>query len=106
MDADYASRPGGRAGSSDWMKVRTGPYKRDPYGSVFIDNAVLGSTTRSDYFDKMFAEVGKLELLASHDKETLFQLLNLIQVYMRYHVNVDPIVYTLRDAAREAYDGQ
>lgn len=107
MDADYLSRPNGRSGDSDAMKVRVAPYKRDPYASMFLKYGVLGASTGAAEFDDMFRAASSLETVHSFDKLTLFQLMTILHVYCRYHDSDETDQLSdFKAVVREAYYGR
>ena len=89
MDADYLRRPGGRAGDDDVMKIKVSPYRRDPFGSLFIKHGLLGGTTQSVEFDAMFSELGDPCLLCQFDGHALRELQSVIEIYEAHHPDAD-----------------
>jgi hypothetical protein len=85
MDTDYLSRPGGRAGDSEDLKIVVSPYNRDPYDSLFIKYSVLGTSTNTTEFDDIFQRLATEETMCQFDQYTLRQLQFVIDVYARHH---------------------
>lgn len=85
MDYDYLTRPNGRAGDSEPLKIKTSPYKRDPYDSVFLRHAVLGDPTRAEEFDDIFVRIGAEDVVTQLDENTLHLLLDVIDIYTSRH---------------------
>lgn len=85
MDADYLSRPGGRAGDSDSLKIKVSPYVRDPYASMFIGYGILKNSTNTREFDGIFHGLATEAVLRQLDQITLGQLLSNIALYESKH---------------------
>ena len=85
MDADYLRRAGGRAGSNDTLLVRVGPYRRDPWESVFVRHCVLRRTTRTSEFDELFSRLAAPTVLQRLDRDGAQMLRFVIEVYRQRH---------------------
>ncbi len=85
MDTDYLSRPSGRAGDSENLKIVVSPYSRDPYDSLFIKYSVLGTSTKTSEFDDIFQQLAMEETMRQFDQYTLRQLRFVIDVYTQHH---------------------
>lgn len=89
MDHDYITRPGGRAGDSEQLKIKVSPYARDPYDSLFIKHAIKGETTTSPEFDDIFQKISGKEVLDSIDSLILMQLQEICDIYMANHPDLN-----------------
>ena len=107
MDADYLQRPSGRAGGSAHLKITVGPYPRDPYDSVFLTRAVVGTSTGTLEYDEMFAELGRATVLEQLDAVGLEQLRAVIEIYRNRHPETcDARIKQLDDACAELSRGE
>lgn len=89
MDLDYLTRSGGRAGDSEDLKVKVGPYSRDPFASLYVKHGILGARTHAVEFDDIFAQASAPETIEQLDSHTLKQLLQIIEIYVREHEDHD-----------------
>lgn len=90
MDADYLSRPGGRAGDSEALKIVVSPFLRDPYDSMFIKYSVLGTSTNTVEFDSIFRLLANNATMQQFDQYTLRQLQYVINTYTDQHPEGQP----------------
>jgi hypothetical protein len=88
MDADYLSRPGGRGGSSEALKITVDPYPRDPYDSLYIKYAVLGKSTNIAEYDAIFEQLATDDVMTQFDRYTLGQLSFVANTYMTHHPDI------------------
>lgn len=89
MDHDYLTRPGGRAGNSDELKIKVSPYARDPYDSLFIRYGIHGETTTTKEFDDIFKVISDTDTIRSLDDLTLNQLQHICSIYIANHPEAD-----------------
>ena len=85
MDADYLERPGGRAGDHEALMIRVGPYRGDPFESIYIKYGVMGRTTNTTEFDDMFRRIGSPRLLGELGSHTLSRLLRVVSIFQATH---------------------
>lgn len=100
MDTDYLSRPGGRAGDSEDLKIVVSPYKRDPYDSLFVRYSVLGADTKTVEFDDIFHRLAAEEVLRQLDPYALRQLQFVIDTYNYHHPGAEQDERITRVATR------
>ncbi|MBP7806920.1 hypothetical protein KA047_00295 [Candidatus Saccharibacteria bacterium] len=106
MDADYLTRPGGRSGHSEALKVKVSPYTRDAYMSLYIRHGVLKESTHSVEYDDIFSQASSHETLRQLDEPTLKQLLRVIEIYTHEHNTVDERLVNLQLTCLELIDGK
>lgn len=87
-DLDFLERPGGRAGDDTANKTYVGPYQGDPYSSQFIERDVLGVSTKTREFDRIFREVSSEATIRSLDGESLEYLRELTKLYTETHPDI------------------
>jgi hypothetical protein len=85
MDTDYLSRPGGRGGDSEALKITVDPYPRDPYDSLYIKHAVLGKSTNTAEYDVIFGQLAGDDVATQFDRYTLGQLGFITSTYIAHH---------------------
>lgn len=85
MDADYLSRPGGRGGDSEKLKITVDPYPRDPYESLYIKHSVFGKSTNTIEYDAIFKDLASEGVVAQFDDHTLRQLQFVTSTYVDTH---------------------
>ena len=108
MDTDYLSRPGGRAGDSENLKIVVSPYARDAYDSLFIKHSVLGKSTNTTEFDDIFSQLATEPIMRQFDQYTLRQLQYVIGVYTEQHPGTehDERIMNVKTLCMELLHGQ
>lgn len=85
MDMDYLSRPGGRAGDSEALKIVVDPYIRDPFDSLYVKYGILGKNTNTVEYDLIFSQLATESVVAQLDYFALLQLQYVIATYIVHH---------------------
>jgi len=89
MDLDYLTRHGGRAGDSEELMIRVGPYRRDPFDSVFVRHALAREASKSTEFDQLFGLLATTSVISEMSATSRRALADVLDIYEDRHPNAD-----------------